>query len=106
MLLVIGGLFLAPAAMAKKHIALLIAVVLAYQAPYALSMASGLYHFPIMGLLFPFAGLSLDAAWREGAALWPTIQGRTWLGVAAGIFLLIQVEYAYQVIAYEGAVRY
>ncbi len=66
MVLVICGLFLAPKAMAKKDIGLLIAVVLAYQLPYAFSMAAGMYHFPIMGLLFPFAGLSLDKAWRKG----------------------------------------
>jgi hypothetical protein len=106
MLLVICGLFLAPGVMAKKDIALLIAVVLAYQLPYTLSFACGIYHFPVMGLLFPFAGLSLDKAWRERATFWQTIKGRKWLWIAAAIFLLIQIEYAWQVLAYEGAPRY
>jgi hypothetical protein len=106
MLLVICGLFLTPGAMAKKDVALLIAVVLAYQLPYTLSFACGIYHFPVMGLLFPFAGLALDKAWREGAAFWQTIKGRVWLWVAVALFLLIQIEYACQVLAYEGAPRY
>ena len=103
MLLVICGFFLAsPAAMAKQDALLLIAAVLAYQLPYTLSFAYSIYHFPVMGFLFPFAGLSLDKAWREGAAFWPSIKGRKWLWIAMGIFLLMQIEYACQVIAYEG----
>jgi len=103
MLLVICGLFLVSGAMAKNDVGLLIALVLAYQLPYTISFASGLYHFPVMGLLFPFAGLALDRAWRERGAFWQTIRGRKWLWVAVGVFLLIQIEYACQVIAYEGA---
>jgi hypothetical protein len=103
MLLVICGFFLAsPAAMAKQNTLLLIAAVLAYQLPYTLSFAYSIYHFPVMGLLFPFAGLSLDKAWRERAAFWPSIKGRKWLWTALGIFVLLQIEYACQVIAYEG----
>ena len=106
MLLVICGLFLAPAAMAKTDVALLIAAVLAYQLPYTISFAYSIYHFPVMGLLFPFAGLALAQAWRKGAAFWRTIKGRKWLWVAEGMFVLIQIEYACQVIAYEGTSRY
>ena len=54
--------FLAPAAMAKTDVALLIAAVLAYQLPYTISFAYSIYHFPVMGLLFPFAGLALAQA--------------------------------------------
>ena len=102
MLLVICGFFLTLAAMARKDVGLLIAVVLAYQLPYTLSFAYSIYHFPVMGFLFPFAGLSLDRAWREGAAFWQTIKGKTWLWVAVAVFVLIQLEYAWQVMAYEG----
>ena len=85
MVLVICGLFLLPkGAMARRDIGLLIGVLLAYQLPYAISFACSIYHYPVMGLLFPFAGLSLDMAWRERATFWQTIKGRTWLWVACG----------------------
>jgi 4-amino-4-deoxy-L-arabinose transferase-like glycosyltransferase len=103
MLLVICGFFLvSPATMAKKDALLLVAVVLAYQLPYTLSFAYSIYHFPVMGLLFPFAGLSLEKAWRERGTFWQSIKGRKWLWIALAVFVLMQLEYACQVMLYEG----
>ena len=106
MLLVICDLFLAPAAMAKTDVALLIAAVLAYQLPYTISFAYSIYHFPVMGLLFPFAGLALAQAWREGRRSGGPSRAGSGSGSRKGIFVLNRLEYACQVIAYEGTSRY
>jgi len=70
----------------------MIAFVLAYQIPYCLAFSAGTYHFPAMVLLLPFAGVGLISLKQQGPAKtlasWP-------VRLAVGIFLLIQLEYAY-----------
>jgi len=103
---VICGFFLFPRAMATKHALFLIAVVVAYQLPYMIAFGSGSYHGAVIAFLFPFAGLSLDEARREGTAFWSTIKGRKWFWIAVGFFILVQLEYAYFVFAYHGSLRH
>jgi len=77
----------------------LAACVLAYQAPYVVAFSAGTYHFPVMGLVFPFAGLALagdprrEARWRSARASRP-------LWIALTVVLAIQVEYAIQTLAW------
>jgi hypothetical protein len=101
MLLVILGLFLSRRAMTVGHAALLVGLALAYQAPYALVYACGSYRFPVMGFLFPFAGLALDEIWRGGGDFWRTVKGMRWFWISIGIFVLVQLEYAYFIFAYS-----
>ncbi|MBI1726982.1 MAG: glycosyltransferase family 39 protein [Candidatus Rokubacteria bacterium] len=71
----------------------------AYQAPYALAFSGGTYHFPVMGLLFPFAGL---AAARDLRNEQPWVRARSsrsfW--VTLSTFVAIQFEYAYYTFAW------
>lgn len=73
---------------------LLLLLVAAYQAPYAIAFSSGTYHYAVMGLLFPFAGVAVAAA-RAGAPPWRDVRTRRWLARAVVVFALVQVEYAY-----------
>ena len=72
-----------------------LACVAAYQAPYALAFSAGTYHFAVMGLLLPFAGL---AAARDPRREPPWLRARSsralWLALA--VFVGLQIEYALQ----------
>jgi len=72
-----------------------LACVAAYQVPYVLAFSAGTYHFAVIGLLFPFAGL---AAARDPRREPPWLQARSsralWLALA--IFVGVQLEYAPQ----------
>jgi hypothetical protein len=102
MLLVLVGLFLWRKAMTGGHALLLIALTLAYQLPYAFIVACGSYRFPVMGLLFPFAGLALDEICRGGSGFWRSLKAKRWFWISAAIFLAIQLEYAYFLFSYHG----
>ena len=54
-----------------------------------------------MGFLFPFAGLALDEIWRGGGDFWRTVKGMRWFWISIGIFVLVQLEYAYFIFAYS-----
>jgi hypothetical protein len=101
MLLAIGGLFLYRTVMDAKYAAFLIAVVLAYQLPYALTHCNGSYHFPLLGLIFPFAAVTLDETRRRGIEVWRILRAAKWFWIASVVFILIQLEYAYQVLLYH-----
>ncbi len=95
MLLIISGVFLSRRSMSVGHSVLLVGLALSYQVPYALVYASGSYRFPVMGFLFPFAGLALDEMWRGGREFWRTVRPIRWLWISIGLFIVIQLEYAY-----------
>jgi hypothetical protein len=103
MLLILCGVFLSRRSMTVWHAVLLVGLALAYQVPYALVYASGSYRFPVMGFLFPFAGLALDEMRRGGGEFWRTVKRKRWLWIAVGVFVLIQLEYAYFLFAYSGS---
>jgi hypothetical protein len=94
----------------------LVAVVLAYQAPYAIAFSGGTYHFPAIPLLIPFAALAVGPAWAVGRAA-PADQGRggslvppergrlphrAVLGLLV-LFLCVQIQYAWYAVAMHGS---
>ncbi len=104
MLLVLAGLFWWRRAMSGGHVVLLVALTLAYQLPYAFIVACGSYRFPVMGFLFPFAGLALDEMCRGESDLWRSLRAMRWFWACAAIFVAIQLEYAYFLFSYYGGV--
>ncbi len=73
----------------------LVALVLAYQAPYLIAFSGGTYHFPVMGLLWPFAALAAVRLHEEGLSWFARRIGFRG-GVALGLLFAFQVEYAIQ----------
>jgi 4-amino-4-deoxy-L-arabinose transferase-like glycosyltransferase len=71
-----------------------IALVLGYQIPYAVAFAGGTYHFPVMGLLFPFAAAGSRFLASKGSLQ----RISRWAWVCMVLFGLVQIEYAYQLL--------
>lgn len=69
----------------------LVALALAYEAPYALAFSGGTYHFPVVPLLVPFAALALS---RPRVA-WNRLRASRLAIAALVVFALVQVQYAY-----------
>jgi hypothetical protein len=73
---------------------LILAFVLFYQAPYCLAFSAGTYHFPAVWLLMPFAALGVVGVLQNGIV--QTVKAMpVWGWIALGIFMLVQIEYAY-----------
>ncbi|MFZ1937373.1 MAG: hypothetical protein WCB27_19580 [Thermoguttaceae bacterium] len=102
MCLAIAGLFLFRKGMDGRFVAFFIAIIFAYQLPYAITHCNGRFHTPLMGFIFCFAALALDEARLGRAAGWPALIKKTWYWVAIIVFFLVQIEYAYWVLAYHG----
>lgn len=100
MLLVIVGLFAAWRRVSVPGRWFLVGLVLAYQLPYMLSFSSGIYHFPAVGLLFPWAGLGAVFLVEKRKDAWRSLARNPWFWVAIAAFILVQVEYAYYTVAY------
>ena len=94
--LALAGLLGGPGQGSRGPVWSTLGFVLAYQLPYAVSFAAGTYHFPVMGLLLPFAAFGfagLAARWRQS---WRRLFDWPWpVWLAWGILAAIQVEYAY-----------
>jgi hypothetical protein len=73
---------------------LLLLLAAAYQAPYAVAFSSGTYHHPVMGLLFPLAGLAL-ASWRDPEGALARARRSRGFWAAAVLLVALQIEYAY-----------
>jgi hypothetical protein len=72
----------------------LVAMGLAYQVPYAIAFSGGTYHFPVIPLLIPFAGIAIGRArllWRRAATSRAT-------QIALATLALIEAQYAYYAI--------
>lgn len=91
-LLALTGLFLAGPGWRAFVLPLLL--VLGYQAPYLLAFAAPTYHFPVIPLLFPLAGLALARLTESPAGVWRELRGRWAPLLAVLAFLYVQAEFA------------
>ncbi|MDT8390804.1 MAG: glycosyltransferase family 39 protein [Lentisphaeria bacterium] len=98
MFLAIIGLFDGDLWLRKKgDLFFLLGLILCYQLPYCVAFSGGTYHFPVMGLLFPFASLG----WGRVASRWRERKWRALLCLPKGVyavwavFTIIQIEYAF-----------
>ena len=80
----------------------LLLLVLAYQVPYMLAFSGGTYHFPVIPLLLPFAGLALVLLRERRDEVLRTLRRPAFL-LGLAVFLIIQLEYAYYAIAMDAA---
>ena len=92
MLLILAALLDPHAQPRRRATVWLVALVLAYQLPYGLAFSAGTYHFPVLALLLPLAGVGLVAV-REGV-LHRLLRRPAFL-VAVVVLLAIQVQYGY-----------
>lgn len=101
MLLVLMGIFVLWKGADGKLAWWLILLVLAYEVPYMLAFSNGFYHYPVIPLLMPFAGLAIQALLRQKNKSDSAIpyNNRLFL-VSAAIFIFIQFEYAYYLFKY------
>jgi 4-amino-4-deoxy-L-arabinose transferase-like glycosyltransferase len=77
----------------------LLVVCVAYTLPYLIAFSGGTYHFPVMGLLVPFAAVGFASLRESGgvrSAIVMMLRDRRFV-LAAAVFLLIQVQYAYYI---------
>lgn len=73
----------------------LVALALAYEAPYTIAFSGGTYHFPVMPLVIPFAGVALEGG--VPAAARRAFASRAAL-IALAFLAIVQIEYAYYAI--------
>ena len=99
MLMILAGLFCAWQEVRLYGSIVLILLVIGYQLPYAVAFSGGTYHFPVMGLLMPFAGATLTRVFNGGIRNWTCPGGKGWMWLSFGLFTLIQAEYAYYLIS-------
>jgi len=80
----------------------LLLLVLAYEAPYVLAFSNGFYHYPVIPLLMPFAGLAIRyrLAHYRASGLAGVIPNNKIFLVAFVVFVLIQIEYGYYLFEY------
>jgi 4-amino-4-deoxy-L-arabinose transferase-like glycosyltransferase len=96
--LVLAGLMCARDRLHPAGAALLLVIVVSYQAPYALAFSGSIYHVPVMGLLLPFAGAALAPMSSTGVLRWPCLDHGRALAVVSTLFLALQLEYGYHLI--------
>jgi hypothetical protein len=101
MLLVIAGLFMFSKEMELRYALFLIAVVLAYQLPYALAFGNGSYHPAVIGFVFPFAAVAIGQARLGRTGGWRQVLASKWFWIAVLGFVLVQLEYAYHVASFH-----
>lgn len=78
----------------------LLALIVAYKLPYTLAFSGGTFHFPVMWLIFPFAGGALIElrSKRGRARAWARMRASRSVWCALAALVLIQIEYAYHII--------
>jgi 4-amino-4-deoxy-L-arabinose transferase-like glycosyltransferase len=72
----------------------LLALSLAYEAPYALAFSGGTYHFPVTPLLIPLAAV----AFVHGKVVWRRLLAWRAPQIALAALVLIEAQYAYYAI--------
>lgn len=70
--------------------------IIAYAAPYCLAFSGGTYHFPVMGLVVPFAALGIEVLLLTD---FNRLLSSRRLWTALLLFVALQVEYVYFTIA-------
>jgi len=97
MILFITGFFLSADRAAPFWRFWLLVLAVAYQIPYALAFSGGTYHFPVVGLLIPLAGVAVSGLFRGGGVRcgWSRLrQNRAALATIIA-FIIIQLQYVY-----------
>ena len=74
----------------------LVALALAYEAPYTIAFSGGTYHFPVMPLITPFAAVAV----AHGMESWRIAKERRTTIVAFAVFVLVQMQGAYAAVAF------
>lgn len=98
-LLTLLALFAVPALREAPRARFCLALVAAYMLPHVVAFSAGVWHVPILGLLFPLAGSGVlvlpDAQTRRRA----TGSVRFWIALV--LLAAVQLEYAYFVLKYQ-----
>jgi 4-amino-4-deoxy-L-arabinose transferase-like glycosyltransferase len=103
MALALAGIFAFRAEVDTRARAWLVALAIAYEVPYMLAFSGGTYHFPVVGLLVPFAALALACARaRPMRDLLARVAKSRGAVLALVAFVAIQIEYAYYSLAMSG----
>lgn len=76
----------------------LVALALAYEAPYAIAFSGGTYHFPVTPLLVPLAA----TAFVHRKVVWRRLTGWRAPAIALAALALVQAQYAYYAILMRG----
>jgi 4-amino-4-deoxy-L-arabinose transferase-like glycosyltransferase len=74
-----------------------LALVAVFEIPYALDFSGGRWHYPVLGLLAPFAGAGIAWITADRDRWRLLLKSRPFL-IAAAVFLALQAEYAYFVL--------
>jgi 4-amino-4-deoxy-L-arabinose transferase-like glycosyltransferase len=100
MALALIGLCCFAAQMSRIWLLWLLSLVLAYEVPYMTAFSGGTFHFPVMGLILPFAGGALAEILSRGgrSRVWARLRASRLVWCALAVLFLIQIEYAYQII--------
>jgi 4-amino-4-deoxy-L-arabinose transferase-like glycosyltransferase len=100
-LLAIAAAVFARSWMRRPRVLFLLALVAMFELPYALDFSGGRWHYPVLGLLAPFAGLGLAWVTAERERWRLLVRSKPFL-IAAAVFLLVQAEYAFFVLRSSG----
>jgi 4-amino-4-deoxy-L-arabinose transferase-like glycosyltransferase len=97
-ILSIVGFFQRRDRMLPRATGFLLLMTLAYQIPYMISFSAGTYHYPVVWLLMPLAGVGLAWLIPMSAERWRDLRSKYWFWISMGIVVLLEVEYAYYAI--------
>ncbi len=77
---------------------ILIATTLAYALPYSIAFSGGTYHFPVMGLVLPFAAVGATFVWET-----KSLGSMRRLALPLLALFALQAQYAYHTILMSGS---
>ncbi|MFL5909385.1 MAG: ArnT family glycosyltransferase [Gaiellaceae bacterium] len=96
-LLAIAAAVFARSLIRRSAAIFVLALVAVFEVPYALDFSGGRWHYPVLGLLAPFAGAGIAWITADRDRWRLLLRSRPYL-IAAAVFLAIQAEYAYFVL--------
>jgi 4-amino-4-deoxy-L-arabinose transferase-like glycosyltransferase len=100
LLAIAAAVFARPLIRGPRAVFLLL-LVGAFELPYALDFSGGRWHYPVLGLVAPFAGLGLAWLTADRDRWRRLLHSRAFL-ISAAVFLAVQAEYAYFVLRTSG----